>query len=197
MVDVPLRHRPGQKRPSVTPWPQGSWPQAPRVAAAIRRPRWPRVLLAFGVGAVLILTLGYGTRLAIDAYRGSLTLTGLSDDTMPVTVTIAGESLAIPGNMLRDDTARAGGVIKQADLVLHWPALEGYSQSLAADFRDGSASAPLIYLTIAGRTVALDAAARLDGLYARYFVGDPLPAPPGLSARRLSLDSGYDGEIVY
>jgi hypothetical protein len=168
-----------------------------RVAPAVRRPRWRRIAAGAALVVAAILALGYATRVGIDAYRASLTLSGLSDDATPVPLTVAGERLTIPRNMLRDAAVSAGSDQKQADLVLHWPSLEGYSKSLAADFKDGSASAPLVYVTIGPRTVPLDAAARLENVYARYFVGDALPAPEGLTARRLSLDSGYDGEIVY
>jgi hypothetical protein len=144
-----------------------------------------------------VLTLGYGVRFAINGYRASLTLSGLSDDPSPVGVTVAGEALAIPGNMLRETTARAGGPLKQVDVVLHWPTLEGYTKSLAADFIDGSPAAPMVYATVAQRSVALDAPTRLESVYVRYFVGGPLAAPRGLTARRLSADSGYGGEIVF
>jgi hypothetical protein len=198
MVDVPLRHKAGDRRPATGPSGSAfSRAKAARVTPAIRRPRWPRVLAIAALVAGAVLALGYATRLGIDAYRGSLTLSGLSEDQAPVAITIAGERLRIPGNMFRDSVARAGGTLKAAELVVHWPTFAGYSKALDADFKDGSPSAPLVYLTVAERTVALDAAARLDGVYARFFVGDPVASPPGLTARRLSLDSGYDGEIVY
>jgi hypothetical protein len=155
------------------------------------------VLLAAVLAVVTVAGLGYAARVGLDAYRASLTLTGLTDDTTPVRLTIAGETLTVPGNMLRDPVLRAGGAATQADVVLHWPTLDGYTRSAAADFVDGSPSAPLVYGTIAGRTIALDPAARLEEIYTRYFTGDPLAAPTGLTARRLSADSGYEGEVVY
>jgi hypothetical protein len=99
--------------------------------------------------------------------------------------------------MLREPATRGGGAVKQAELLLHWPTLEGYTQALAADFIDGSPAAPMVYATIAPRSIALDPGARLDGIYSKHFVGDPLPAPTGLTARRLGAESGYSGEIVY
>jgi hypothetical protein len=149
-------------------------------------------LLAAGIGG-----LGYAARWGLDAYRASLTLTGLTANPMPVSLTVAGERLVIPGNMIRDPAVRVGGPVKQADLVLHWPTLDGYTTVLADDFIDGSPAAPLVYATVAQRSVALDAPTRLRDVYARYFVGDALSVPVGLTARRLSLDSGYDGDIVY
>ena len=148
-------------------------------------------VVVIGVGAVV--ALGYTTRVAIDVYRAGLTLTGLSPDPSPVTLTIA-----VPRNMLRDGaTIGSDKPVQQAELVLHWPGLDGYSPSLAADFKDGSPSAPLVYATVAERTVTVDSGTRLDSIYARYFVGDPVAAPAGLTARALSADSGYGGEVVY
>jgi hypothetical protein len=114
-----------------------------------------------------------------------------------VTLLVAGESVAIPANMLRFADQRRGGAVEHADLVLHWPTLEGYSEALAADFMDGSPAAPIVYATLARRDTPLDAAERLEAVYRRFFVGEPLPAPTGLTARRLDGDSGFVGEIVY
>jgi hypothetical protein len=99
--------------------------------------------------------------------------------------------------MLRFADQRRGGAVDHADLVMHWPTLEGYSEALAADFMDGSPAAPIVYATLARRETALDAGERLEALYSRFFIGEPLPAPAGLTARRLDPDSGFGGEIVY
>ncbi len=198
MVDVPLRHKvPGQRPAAAQSSPPKGGRPMPRLTPAIRRPRWPRVLLAVVVAGAVVAGLAYGARVGIDAYRGSLTLAGLTDDPRPVAVTIGSEALAIPGNMMRDASDRAGGTMKQADLILHWPTLEGFSDALATDFRDGSPQAPMVFATVAARSVALTPAERLDSVYTRSFVGDPLPAPPGLAARRLSTNSGYGGEVVF
>jgi hypothetical protein len=147
------------------------------------------------IGAVV--AMGYGARWGIAAYRAALVVTGLSDDPAPVHLTIGDETIVVPGNMLREAAARAGGEVKRAELVLHWPTLEGYSPALARDFVDGTPSAPLVYATVAPRSIGLDAEARLDSVYADRFVGEPLPAPDGLSAHRLGAESGYGGEVVY
>src|SRR5262249_20651050 len=101
MVDVPLRHRPPGNRPPPPPPPRAGFHRLrpPPVAHATRRPSWPRLLLALITVALAVVGLGYGARFALDAYRGSLTLTGLSDDPAAVSLTVAGETLAVPGNM--------------------------------------------------------------------------------------------------
>jgi hypothetical protein len=149
------------------------------------------------IAGVTILALGFGARALIDGYRAQLTLTGLTDDPTPAALTIAGEELAIPANMVRFAEARRGGPEDRVDLVLHWPTLEGYTEDRSEAFKNGSPDAPIVYASIAARDTALDATARLDQVYSRYFVGKPLPAPAGLVGRRLSDDSGYGGEIVY
>ena len=195
MVDVPLRHTPAVARSTTGRRPGASSAQPRVIIPALRRPRWPRIAGGTAIAVAAIVVLGFGLRVGIDVYRASLTLSGLSPDPTPLTLTIGQDTIAVPRNMLR--AASGGGAVKQADLVLHWPTLEGYAPSLAADFRDGSPSAPLIYATISERTSALDAGSRLDNIYTRYFVGDPLTAPAGLTARALAVDSGYAGEVVY
>jgi len=183
MVDVPLRHSDGKGRRQDPP--------------KRRRSRWGRPLAVFAIVAVAIVVLGLIARTTIDVYRARLTLTGLTDDPTPVALTVAGESLLIPANMIRSADTRRGGDADRVDLALHWPTLAGYSDAFAAAFKDGSPDAPIVYATIAPRDTALDATARLDQVYSRYFVGGPLAAPAGLTGRRLSDDSGYTGEIVY
>jgi hypothetical protein len=182
MVDVPLRHRGRSRRPT---------PAADRHS----RLGWPLAIVALII--VGVFALGGLLRIAIDAYQARMTLTGLSDDPRPIALSIDDEHLAVPANMIRFAGTRRGGPVDQIDLALHWPALEGYSARLAEAFKDGSPSAPIVYATIARRDTALDATARLDNVYARFFVGKPLPGPAGLVGRRLGEDSGYQGEIVY
>jgi hypothetical protein len=153
--------------------------------------------MAIAVALVLLVGAGVLFRLALSAYRDHLMLTGLTADTRPVDLAIAGEDLAIPANMLRYAAQRGGGTLDHADLILIWPALEGYSEDRAAEFGNSAPSAPLIYATVSGRTSTLDSSARLDEVYARFFTGKPVPGPNGLVGRRLTAESGYEGEIVF
>ena len=181
MVNVPFGHRHHHRR---------------AIAGARPRSAWPVPIAVAGLTIAAVVGLGWLFHAAIAAYHARMTLTGLVADPRPVDLTIAGEQLAIPANMIRFAAARAGGAVDRVDLVLHWPALDGYSERLAEAFKDGSPSAPIIYATIARRD-RLDDAARLDHVYQRFFVGDPVAGPAGLVGRRLSEDSGYGREIVY
>jgi hypothetical protein len=146
---------------------------------------------------LLVVAAGVAARIGLDLYRQSLLLTGLSDNPAPVALTVAAERLKVPGNMLRQGRAPADPARPQIDIVLRWPSLTGFTRASAGDFTSATGEARLIYGTVSQRTTALDAGQRLTGIYAQFFVGDPVPAPGGLTARRLSPDSGYDGETVY
>lgn len=159
--------------------------------------RWGLPLAIAALAIVAILAAGTAIRLALDAYRDRMALTGLTVDPMPVALAIAGERLSIPANTLRIAATRRGGPVERVDLALHWPTLSGYSIDLADDFAEDLPSAPIVFATIAPRESALDATDRLDALYAHFFAGKAVAGPSGLVGRHLTADSGYAGEIVY
>ncbi len=181
MVDVSLRDKRGQR--------------AQRTRS--RYPRWTAPL-AIAAGAITLLAVaGVVFHLALNAYRERMALTGLTSDPKPVGLTIAGERLFVPANMLRFAATRHGGPVERAELILHWPSLTGYSDARADAFTGNRPGAPLIFATIAPRESMLDSTERLDDVYALFFVGKALAGPAGLVGRTLSADSGYGEEIVY
>lgn len=182
MVDVPLSERTRARQPKTGERPPAGW-------------GWSLAVVTLSVLAVI--ALGGLFHAAIEAYHARMTLTGLVDDPRPVALSIAGESLSIPANMIRLANTRRGGEVDRVDLVLHWPTLAGFSDELSQAFKDSLPSASIIYASITQRDTALDATARLDHVYQRFFVGKPIAAPAGLVGRRLNDDSGYGGEIVY
>lgn len=181
MVDVPLRHRRAQRIPPPPP----------------ATPLWRRPVVLLPGAILAILLAGVLFKVAIETYRAHLTLTGLTADPTPVALLIGGEPLAVPANMLRFAETRAGGAVARADLALHWPDLDGYSEESADAFKDGSPTAPVVYATIAPRDTPLDLTGRLDDVYARFFVDKPVAGPAGLVGRRLNKESGYENEVVY
>jgi hypothetical protein len=207
MADVSIRHKTAGRPPAPTSSPKPAGANANVAAPAARTPRpvqhiprlWqpnrPLVLIAAVI--LLIVALGGLTRTVIQVYHDAMVLTGLTADPSPVKLAVGAEELLIPGNMLRSERTRRGGPVERADLALHWPNLEGYSDALADAFRDDGANAPIVYATISTRDEALDSTGRLDEVYSRFFVDKPLPGPAGLVGRRLSAESGYGGEIVY
>lgn len=166
-------------------------------AAGEELPHLRRPLIVIAAVVLALLAAGSLVRVALRAYYQHLTLTGLTADTTPIALTIGGEKLTIPANMLRFAAGRRGGTAERADLVLLWPTLEGYSQHHADAFADSAPAAPLIYATVTGRPGGLDSTGRLDEVYDRFFTGKPVPGPNGLVGRHLSADSGYGNEIVF
>jgi len=181
MVDVSLRHKPS---PGV---PREAGPLLDKTSAARAR-AWRLfaglVGLAVIAGALYLHGLGQGT------------VGGVTDPT-PVALTVAGHDLLVPANMLRDGALRHGGTVARVDIALHWPDFRGYTEATADDFIRGDPRAPIIYASISGQVSPLDATARLDTVYARFFTGEPVAGPAGLVGRTLNPDSGFGGEIVY
>ena len=155
----------------------------------------PTVLALVSISAIVLLA--WAVKDAVSSYHDRIALSGKTGDTAPVTLVVAGETLSIPANMIRFPGGRTSGSVERIDLLLHWPSLEGFSNDRVEAFRDGSTLAPLIYVTIAPRDNPLDADTRLDSIYRRYFTGEAIAGPSGLTGRRMSEDSGYRGEIVY
>ena len=149
------------------------------------------------VGVAAIAAIGYFVNDAIEAYHDRIALRGLDGKAQPVRLIVAGEPVVVPANMLRFRKERRGGAVDQANFLLHWPSLEGFTDERADDFRDTAPEAPLIFITVSGRENSLDSDARLDAIYSRYFEGPEMDGPAGLKGRRLNAESGYGGEIVY
>lgn len=148
-------------------------------------------------GVIAVLAIGYFVNDAIEEYHDRIALRGLDGKALPVRLIVAGEPVVVPANMLRFRKERRGGAVDEANFLLHWPSLEGFSEERAEDFRDTSPEAPLIFITVSARENALDSDARLDTIYSRYFEGPEVEGPGGLRGRRLNTDSGYGGEMVY
>lgn len=186
MADVPLRHTSGHSNP----------PAGTRPGRGLR-PLRPRLRVRFVAATVVIaiVALGFGLKTALDSWQASAILSGLTEDPARVALSIAGESLSISANAMRAANARRGGAVEQVDLILHWPSMQGYAPELADEFNTGASS--LMYATIAPRTSPVDSTARLETVYARFFVGKAFAGPAGLVGRQLAEDSGYRGEIVF
>ena len=182
MVDVSLRHksRPagGERARSAPERAAGYYSLAPWIFAGVTA-----LIL---VAAALIYFHGM--------QQGALDLV---TDTTRVPLEVAGHRFSVPANMLRSGRLRRGGRVETINLALHWPDLAGYSDATAADFISGDPRAPIVYVTISKRLAPLDATARLDTVYARFFTGKPIAGASGLVGRTLSPGSGFDGEVIY
>jgi len=144
------------------------------------------------IGLVLIAAV-IGINALVDNYRDRLSLRGRDGKPLLVHLTIGGEMLTVPADLIRFRGERRGGTIDAVDLALHWPSLEG--DGFASD--DTSPAAPLVFLTLSARASEFDANARLATVYSRFFIGTPISGPAGLIGRSLASDSGYRGEVVF
>ena len=166
----------------------------PPLAERLRR------LLLTSLVMLLLLGLVAGAlaiRDAITAYHDRIALRGFKGKPLPIELTVGTESLVIPANLIRLSADRRGGLVTAVDLLLLWPDLDGFSEQRAKVFRDASAQAPLLYVTITEAETPLDARRRLNDLYARYFHGPEFAGPDGLVGRYMDPQSSYRGEIVY
>ena len=170
-------------------------------AAVERGPTSERRIVRPGAAIAIIIlalvALVIGVNAAIENYRDQIALKGFDGKPSPIALTVAGEGLTIPANLIRFRAERRGGAVEQVDLLLRWPSLEGFSEGFADDFTDASPEAPLVFVTITARTTELDATARLGPIYERFFEGPAISGPAGLVGRALEPDSGYHGEVVY
>jgi hypothetical protein len=118
-------------------------------------------------------------------------------DPTPIALFVGETRLSVPGNMIRFANQRTVGPHERVELAVHWPTLEGYSQARREAFLDGSADAPVLFLTVRRRETGTDSAGRLASVYQHFLDDEALPAPAGLVGRRLSEDSGLSGEEIY
>jgi hypothetical protein len=164
---------------------------------AHRHGGWLRPIGLGLLAIVVVIAAGVAIWKVVRHYHDSVALAGRTTDTTPVRITIVGNALAIPANMIRTGRQRRGGVMERVDLLLDWPGLKGYSTEDAEPFRSGSPIAPLLYISILPADSSLDSSGRLESVYARFFTGTARAGPSGLVGRSLSDDSGYRGEEIF
>lgn len=146
---------------------------------------------------VIVISLIVLAKLAIFWLGGEAMRAGFTEDAKPLVVTLSGERLAVPANMIRFADQRSEGTQTRLDLAIHWPSMTGYTAENAASFDDVSAHAPLIFLSIGARDETVDSTTRLIGFYTRFFDGDGSPGPAGLVSRKLQPGTGYDSEEIF
>lgn len=162
-----------------------------------RTSHWPLTIMATAsvIGGLIGLF-----QFAIGWLGGEALKAGFSTDASPVIVAIADEPLSVPRNMIRFADQRQAGPAKRLDLVVHWPSMQGYGNSLAPAFDNVSGAAPILFLTLEKRQTNVDSTGRLVNLYARFFDDDevdPRGVPKGLIKRRLQPGHGYDNEEIF
>lgn len=156
-----------------------------------------RFLMAILVAAVLAATLSF---VALRSHE-PVVAGG------PLTVTIAGEPLAVPSDWIRFGSQRRSGAANRLDLGLTWPDLQPEPRPGAEKPSPAPAGAtatpaqdiekPVLVFAVEPRPTELDMAGRLATVYARFILPDAIDAPEGLSGRKLAAGSGYEDEELY
>lgn len=159
--------------------------------------RLSQVLLGAGIGLVALIAAGLGADWLVEGRLGFGAATPDALAPTPVAVTIAGEKLRIPANVIRFATERHTGALKRIDLAFRLPDLEGRTSATAADFLTPARDGRLVFVSIAPAGEALDTAAMLATVYQRYLDPTEAPGPAGLTRRAFRIGTPYAGEELY
>lgn len=128
-------------------------------------------------------------------FGGRLASGGYSTDPTPLKITINGDDLLIPANMIRFRNQRANGIHERADLHVHWPSMNGYSNEFADQFNAlTNASSQILFLTLEKREMRKDMSGRIALIYNSFLHGPAIDAGNGLVQRDFANDSPYAGE---
>lgn len=115
----------------------------------------------------------------------------LDAPTLPIVV--AGTSFAIEPAAIRMPVQRHPGVQERVDLAYVWPTLTPPAPEKPAP---GAPPAPLerLFVTVQAADGTLPPVERVETIYPRYLVDQPVEGPPGLTLRAFRDDSPYKGE---
>jgi hypothetical protein len=125
-----------------------------------------------------------------------ITLAGNTDDTAAIMITIGGDTLNLPENLIRFPSQRRSGVAERADVYLTWPELQGYTREHRGRFDDVSQSANLIFLQITQSTMSQDMSGRLEPIYSHLMEDAAVLYGNGLTLHNLKAEAGYGGEVL-
>lgn len=114
-------------------------------------------------------------------------------------VTIGGDTLALPSNVIRFAAQRRDGPANGVDLYFRWPGLEGYTAGNRAFF-NGEAEdeeGTLIFVSLSRRIMSQDMSGRYAPIYSQMIRSEAAPGPVGLLEFDLSDAAGYAGERLF
>ena len=135
--------------------------------------------------ALIVVLVAVGLAYLIDqaARNAQRPLPGLLD-TDPITQTVAGRELHVPGAWFRYGETIKPGFVSQVDLA--------FALSLTAD-----QPPTMVEATLLSRTGARASSALLDAVYLHQFADDSVGGIPGLVGKPLLAADGYAGETVW
>jgi len=132
------------------------------------------------------------------SYYGSLIAMGghsASDRTHQIV--LGNDLINVPENLIRFKSQRRSGDVNRLDVYLHWPSMEGFSDSRVGAFTSTDPATPVIYAAIELRDMSSDMSGRVSSIYESFFSGPPVDAGNGLVRRTFSANSAYFSEDLY
>jgi len=154
-------------------------------------------MVAAGLGLAALAAACLAFDWATDGRLGLVAAAPAALGTTPVAVTLAGENLWIPANLIRFASERRPGSRDRLDLALRLPELTGQTAETAADFLTPARDGRLVFITIAPAAGAMDTAGMLATIYQRYLDPTEAPGPAGLVRRTFRHDTSYAGDELY
>lgn len=152
---------------------------------------------------IIILALGlivvtFGMQFLLKLYTDPIHVHGRSADETPVQFLVGDTKFEVPQNFIRIAAQRNSNPKDRIDLYFHWPSFSGYSMSNSNDFDNPNTQERVLFVTVERLDNALPPPGRrLDGLYRRFFEGNPWRGPAGLLGQGFSASSGYANEELY
>ena len=118
----------------------------------------------------------------------------VSVDAPSLPIVISGTAFNIEPAAIRVNVQRRPGTHERVDLSYLWPSLSPPDPAIKA-----TVGAPIdpnerLFVTIASGDVTLPLMERVQTIYPRYLVAEPVAGPPGLTFRGFRDDTPYQGE---
>lgn len=129
-------------------------------------------------------------------YGRSISLGGHTDSAALREIVIGNNVIAAPENMIRFDDARRDGITGRLDLYLHWPDLNGYSESVGDDFNHKGGTRNILFLSFEERVMSRDMSGRFAPIYSALIRKPGRPGANGLSLYGFDPKSGYLNEML-
>ena len=151
---------------------------------------------AFSKVRLVGLLVMAGAILAAASFLGKtaldLVVRGHSASTEPHQISIGGQALLVPENLIRRRQDRQSGVRSQLELYLRWPELQGYTHATSASFNGTSQKKDVVFISVSSSDSKTD---RLQGAYLAVTDRGETGAS-GLELRQFQQDIGFADEVL-
>ena len=138
-----------------------------------------------------------GSAYLIAKYAGAeIARAGHTINTDLRTVIIGRDVIKAPANMIRYPSQRRAVEAKRLDLYLHWPSMEGYSETRKLEFNNNGNKGDIVFISLTPRFSTFDMTARIDPIYRKFFIGNETEIGHGLTSRKLDAEAGFIDEVL-